>query len=45
MEAVKVGLGNFVINIPAEYFHTPMDGQVIINFHVMYIRRKDLDVA
>ena len=37
MEAAKVGLENFVIKIPAEYFHTPMDGEDIIDFHDMYI--------
>ena len=47
MEAAKVGLGNFVINIPAEYFHTPTDGEVILDFHDMYrlLRQKDLDIA
>jgi pantothenate kinase len=47
MEAVKVGLENFIINIPAEYFHTLTDGEVIIDFHGMHrlLRRKDLNVA
>ena len=47
MEAAKVGLENFVINIPTEYFHTPTDGQVIVDFYDMrrLLRRKDLDVA
>ena len=47
MEATNVGLKNFIIKIPAEYFHTPMDGQVIVDFHDMHrlLRRKDLDVA
>ena len=47
MEATKVGLENFVIKIPTEYFHMPMDGEVIIDFHDMHrlLRRKDLDVA
>jgi hypothetical protein len=36
MEAAKVGLENFVVKIPAEYFHTSMDGQVIVDFHDMY---------
>ena len=47
MEAAKVGLENFVIKIPAEYFHTPMDGQVIVDFHYMHrlLRWKDLDIA
>ena len=47
MEAAKVGLKNFVIKIMAEYFHMPMDGEVIIDFYDMHrlLRRKDLDVA
>ena len=47
MEAAKVGLENFIINILVEYFHTPMDGEVIVDFHDMYrlLRRKDLDIA
>ena len=47
MEAVKVGPENFVIKIPVEYLHTPMDGEVIIDFHDMdrLLWRKDLDVA
>ena len=47
MEATKVGLKNFVINISAEYFHMPTDGEVIVDFHDMHrlLRRKDLDVA
>ena len=47
MEAAKVGLHNFIIKIPVEYFHTPTDGQVIVDFHDMYrlLHRKDLNVA
>ena len=47
MEAAKVGLENFVIHIPMEYFHMPMDGEVIIDFHDMHrlLWQKDLDVA
>jgi hypothetical protein len=47
METAKVVLENFVVNILPEYIHTPMDGQVIVDFHDMYrlLRRKDLDVA
>ena len=47
MEAVKVGLENFVINIPTEYFHTPKDGEVIVDFHDMHrlLRQKDHDVT
>jgi hypothetical protein len=33
---VKAGLENFVVNIPAEYFHTPTDGKVIVDFHDMH---------
>ena len=47
MEAVKVGLENFVIKILVECFHMPTDGQVIVDFHDMHrlLQRKDLDVA
>ena len=47
MEATNVGVENFVINIPAEYFHMPTDGEVIVDFHDMHrlLWRKDLDVA
>ena len=47
MEVAKVGLENFVINIPVEYFHTPMDGEIIVDFQDMHklLRWKDLDVA
>ena len=47
MEAAKVGLCNFIIKIPVEYFHTPTDGQVIVDFHNMHrlLWQKNLDVA
>ena len=47
MEAAKVGLENFIIKIPAEYFHTPTDGEILVDFHDMYrlLQRKDLDIA
>ena len=47
MEAAKVGLQTFVIKVPAEYFHTPTDGQVIVDIHDMHrlLWRNDLDVA
>jgi len=47
MEAAKVGLENFVINILEKYFHTATEGQIIVDFHNMHrlMRRKDLDVA
>ena len=47
MEAAKVGLQSFIVNVPAEYFHLDKDAQVIIDFHDMnrLLRREDLDVA
>ena len=47
MEAAKVGLENFIINILVEYFHMPTDGEVIVDFHNMprLLWRKDIDVA
>ena len=47
IEAAKVGLRDFIIKILVEYFHTPTDGQFIVDFHNMYRlrRRKDLDIA
>jgi len=47
MEAAKVGLRNFIIKILVEYFHTPTDGQIILDFHDIYrlLRRKNLNVA
>ena len=47
MEATKVGLCNFIIKILVEYFHTPTDGQIILDFHDIYrlLRRKNLNVA
>jgi hypothetical protein len=47
MEATKVGLENFIINISAEYLHVPTDGEVIVDLHDMHrlLRRKDLDVV
>jgi len=47
MEAAKLGLHNFVINILAEYFHTPTNGVVVVDFHDMHrlLWRNDLDVS
>ena len=47
MEAAKVGLEKFIIKILVEYFHTPTDGQIILDFHDIYrlLRRKNLNVA
>jgi hypothetical protein len=47
VEAAKLGLENFIINILVEYFHIDEDGEVIVKFHDMYrlLRRKDLAIA
>ena len=47
MEAAKVGLRDFVIKVPKEYFHLTNDAQVVVDFHDMHrlLQRKDLDVA
>ena len=47
IKAAKAGPRSFVIKILAEYFHTPTDGEVLVDFHDMYrlLRRKDLDVT
>jgi hypothetical protein len=47
MEVAKPGLRDFVVKVPAEYFHLPDDAHVVIDFHDMHrlLRRKDLDVA
>ena len=47
IEAAKAGLRDFVIKIPVDYFHTPMDGEILIDFHGMYrlLQRKDHDIA
>jgi hypothetical protein len=47
VEAAKVRLENFSVNIPVEYFHTEEDGEVTVKFHDMYrlLWRKDLDVT
>ena len=36
MEAAKVGLENFIINISTEYFLMPTDGEVIVDFHDLH---------
>ena len=47
IEAAKAGLRDFVIKIPVDYFHTPTDGEILVNFDDMYrlLWQKDLDVA
>ena len=47
IKVAKAGLQDFVIKIPAYYFHMPTDGEILVDFHDMYrlLRRKDLDVA
>jgi len=36
MEAAKLGLHNFGINILAEYFHMPTNGVIVVDFHDMH---------
>ena len=47
IEAAKAGLRDFIIKILVDYFHTPTDGEILLDFHDMYrlLRQKDLDVA
>jgi hypothetical protein len=47
VEVAKARLNSFVINILADLFHMPMDGEVIVPFHDMHrlLRSKDLDVS
>jgi hypothetical protein len=47
MEAVKLGLKQFMIKVPAERFHMAQDSHIIVDFRDMYrlLRLKDLDVA
>jgi len=47
MHASKLGMRDFIVRVPAEYFHLEEDCQFVVDFHDMYrlMRRKDLDVA
>jgi hypothetical protein len=36
MEVAKVGPHDFAIKISVDLFHTPMDGEVIVDFHDMH---------
>jgi len=36
IEAAKADLCTFIIMVPTEYFHTPMDGEILVDFHDMY---------
>jgi hypothetical protein len=46
MEAAKVGLKDFLIEIPGDLFHMVHDGAIVDDFHDMHrlLRFKDLDI-
>jgi hypothetical protein len=47
MHVTKLGMKEFIVRVPKEYFHLEYDAYVSIVFHDMHslLRRKDLDVA
>ena len=47
MHAAKLGMKEFVVRVPKEYFHLEEDCFFLVEFHDMYrlLRCKDLDVA
>ena len=47
MHASKLGMKEFVVKAPKEYFHLEEDCDFIVDFHDMHrlLRCKDLDVA
>ena len=47
MHAAKLGMKEFVVRVPKEYFHLEEDCFFPVEFHDMYrlLRCKDLDVA
>ena len=47
MHAVKLGMKQFVMSVPKEYFHLEDDAYLSVVFHDMHrlLRRKNLDVA
>ena len=47
MYAAKLGMKEFIVRAPKEYFHLEDDCFFTIDFHDMYrmLRCKDLDVA
>jgi hypothetical protein len=47
MHAVKLGMKEFVVRVPKEYFHLEDDAYVFVVFHNMHrlLRRKDLNIA
>jgi hypothetical protein len=47
MHAAKLGIKEFIVRVPMEYFHLDEDAYFSIVFHDMHrlLRRKDLDVT
>ena len=47
MHAAKLGMKEFVVRAPKEYFHLEDDCFFTVDFHDMYglLRHKDLDMA
>jgi hypothetical protein len=47
MHAAKLGMKEFVVRVPKEYFLLEDDAYVSVVFHDMHrlLRRKDLDIA
>jgi hypothetical protein len=47
MHAMKLGMKEFVVRVPKEYFLLEDDAYVSVVFHDMHrlLQRKDLDVA
>ena len=47
MQAAKLGMKEFIVRVPKQYFHLDEDAYCPVVFHDMcrLLRRKDLDVA
>jgi hypothetical protein len=47
MHASKLGMQNFIVRVPKEYFHLEDDTYCSIVFHDIHrmLRHKDLDIA
>ena len=47
MHVSKLGMKDFVVRVPKEYFHLEEDCDFIVEFHDMHrlLQRKDLDVS
>lgn len=47
MHASKLGMKDFIVQVPKEFFHLDVDCYITVDFHDMHrmLRRKDLDLA